>query len=116
MRDKGLEPYQKFFKGLKEQSRKERQERAQKMPTQEDAFRQIYEAYHRLKELGWKDAKYCPKDGSLFDAYEAGCIEIQTASYVGTWPDGSIFAHDKHDSYPSRPILFRGKSKYAQEN
>lgn len=40
--------------------------RAADMPTEEDAMVAMQEAFERLKDLGWKEAMYCPKDGTLF--------------------------------------------------
>ena len=36
------------------------------------ALRMMCDAYQRLKDFGWNDAIYCPKDGSIFDVIEAG--------------------------------------------
>src|SRR5688572_6343908 len=42
--------------------------RAEQMPDEQSAIHTMFNAWLRLKELGWKEAQYCPKDGSLFDA------------------------------------------------
>jgi hypothetical protein len=46
--------------------------RRELMPDEQTAVRMLFEAFQRLKELGWKEACYCPKDGSEFQAIEAG--------------------------------------------
>jgi hypothetical protein len=46
----------------------EKRKRAEKMPTEKEALAQMFEAYIRMKEMGWNDAIYCPKDGTMFDA------------------------------------------------
>ncbi len=81
--------------------------RARDMPTERDALSTMFEAHQRLKELGWNDAIYCPKDGSVFDVIEAGSTGIHPCSYDGEWPKGSWWIHDEGDLWPSRPILFR---------
>lgn len=60
----------------------------------------------RLKELGWQEAEYCPKDGSEFKAIEVGSTGIHDCVYLGDWPKGGWWVHDG-DTYPSRPILWK---------
>lgn len=67
----------------------------------------IWEAVNALKRLGWRDAVYCPKDGSPFDAIEAGSTGIHRCHYFGEWPNGHYFVEEAGDLWPSRPILFR---------
>jgi hypothetical protein len=81
--------------------------RLKHMPTEADALWVLFEAYQRLKELGWNDAVYCPKDGSSFDAIEAGSTGVFRCHYEGKWPTGSWWAEDGGDFWPSRPILYR---------
>jgi|GEM_PF-1955423 len=80
---------------------------ADMMPTEQDAIRILNAAYNRLKQLGWNDPIYCPKDGSEFDAIEAGSTGIHKAHYQGEWPDGSWWIAADGDLYPSRPVLYR---------
>ena len=88
--------------------------RAEQMPTEHDCLRVMMQAYLRMKELGWNDAIYCPKDGSVFHAIEAGSTGIGTCHYSGEWPDGSWWMHDAGDLWPSRPILFKAiNTKYS---
>ena len=84
-----------------------RRVRAELMPDEEVALKIMFAAYQRLKELGFKEAIYCPKDGSLFEAIEAGCTGIGICSYDGEWPTGRWWMHSAGDLWPSRPILFR---------
>jgi hypothetical protein len=51
-------------------------DRAEKMPDEKAALFVMFEAYQRLKELGWNDAIYSPKDGSMFSSIEAGSTGI----------------------------------------
>ena len=60
-----------------------RRKREEDMPTEQDALEVMFEAYQRLKELGWNNAIYCPKDGTMFDAIEAGSTGIHDCSYRG---------------------------------
>ena len=84
----------------------QRAKRASDMPDEKAALRTLADAVERLKELGWRDAIYCPKDGSMFDAIEAGSTGIHRCYYAGEWPKGSWWVVDG-DTWPSRPILYR---------
>jgi len=88
----------------------EQEERVKRLPDEPSAIKALFEAWLRLKELGWCEAIYCPKDGTPFQIIEAGSTGIFDAYFQGEWPDGYIISSDKHDSYVSRPggpILFR---------
>ncbi len=88
--------------------------RAEKMPTEKDALIQMHEAYQRLSDLGWSNACYCPKDGSMFSAIEAGSTGIHKCKYEGIWPKGTWWIYDG-DVWPSRPILWRKREKSDPE-
>lgn len=83
--------------------------RAELMPDTTAALRMLFEAYDRLRQLGWREAQYCPKDGSAFEVIEAGSTGIFNCRYDGEWPSGHylIADADAGDIYTSRPILFR---------
>jgi len=97
------EENEELWNRLNEAKRK----RAEEMPTEQDAINTIYRAYTRLKELGWNDAVFCPKDGSNFKVVEAGSLGIFDCIYHGEWPKGSWWLLDGHDVYPPRPILYK---------
>jgi len=81
--------------------------RATDMPTEKDALNVMHDAFTRLRELGWREAIYCPKDGTIFHCIEAGSTGIFDAHYEGKWPTGSWWIHAEGDLWPSRPILFK---------
>lgn len=81
------------------------------MPDEQSAIRAMFDAWMRLKELGWNDAQYCPKDGSSFDALEAGSTGIHRCRYEGDWPTGNYWIEAEGDLWPSRPILYRRLSE-----
>lgn len=86
---------------------------AEEMPTEADCLRVLANVSLRLRDLGWNDAIYCPKDGSVFDAIEFGSTGIQDCHYSGEWPDGGWWAADGGDLWPSHPIMYR--KRRAQE-
>lgn len=85
----------------------QRRERAERLPDEQSALHAMFEAYDRLRELGWREAIYCPKDGTAFQVIEAGSTGIFECRYYGEWPTGHWLVSDAGDLWPSRPILFR---------
>lgn len=76
-------------------------------PEEKTALEAMFAQYDALKRLGWNDAIYCPKDGSTFLAICAGSTGICPHHYKGEWSNGSWWAEDAGDLWPSRPILWR---------
>lgn len=81
--------------------------RAADMPDEQAALLTMAHAYERLRELGWRSAVYCPKDGSSFQAIEPGSTGTHDCHYEGKWPDGSWWVREDGDLWPSRPCLFK---------
>lgn len=92
---------------LWEQVEASRARRLAAMPDERAALNTLMDAYTRLKELGWREAIYCPKDGTEFEVIEAGSTGIHRCHYDGEWPNGSWWISAGGDLWPSRPILFR---------
>lgn len=67
---------------------------AAEMPLTTDALRVMQRGRSRLRELGWKEAQYCPKDGTPFAVIEYGSTGIFEAWYNGDWPDGRVYCCD----------------------
>lgn len=82
--------------------------RTETMPDEAAALAQMFEAWQRLKELGWKEIEYCPKDGTTFSAIEAGSVGIHECNFQGEWPHGRWWIYDG-DAWPARPILWRAR-------
>lgn len=76
-----------------------------------EAIRALFDAYQELKRLGWRDAMYCPKDATWFDAIEVGSTGIHRCQYRGEWPKGTWWIADDGDLWPSRPVLFRERKE-----
>ena len=89
--------------------------RAERYPTEEAAVHGLWEAWYRLKELGWKEPLYAPADGKvrltvslgstgIHDAY----CEPRTSAPIGPlkwWWHPS----EDGDLYPHEPILYKEK-------
>jgi hypothetical protein len=75
--------------------------RAERMPDEKAAIDALFEAWQRLKELGWHEPQYCPKDGTSFKVIELGSTGIFDCHYHGEWPDGLYMVSDEHDVYPT---------------
>lgn len=83
--------------------------RAERMPDEQAAIRALCDAHQRLKDFGWKEPMYCPKDGSHFHIIELGSTGIFEGAYIGEWPNGRWDSWDEHDSYCSSiaPAMFK---------
>lgn len=77
------------------------EERALRMPDEKSAIESLFEAWQRLKELGWSEPQYCPKDGSNFKVIELGSTGIFDCNYHGEWPNGMYMVSDDRDVYPT---------------
>lgn len=77
------------------------------MPDEDAAIRMMVDAHTRLKDFGWRDAAYCPKDGTVFKVLEPGSTGKHDCIYQGDWPDGSWWIVEDGDMCPSRPVLFK---------
>lgn len=95
--------------------RSEDERRKALMPDEKSALRMMMDAYTRLKDMGWNDAVYCPKDGRTFEVIEPGSTGIHSCIYTGEWPTGSWWVFGNGDMYPSRPILFRNLTAAHQQ-
>jgi hypothetical protein len=100
------ERFQELWKEIKQH----KSDRAERMPDDAAALRTMLDVMERLRELGWRDAIYCPKDGTHFNAIEAGSTGIFDCYYDGEWPTGGWWIADGGELYPSRPILFKPKN------
>jgi hypothetical protein len=72
-------------------------------------LRAMFTAYQKLKALGWNDAVYCPKDGTVFLSISAGSTGVHETTYMGEWPKGGWWVHDGGDVWPAHPILWKAK-------
>lgn len=79
------------------------------MPTEQDALSAMFEAYTRLKELGWREAIYCPKNNVACLFIEPGSTGIHEGFYMGEWPKGGWWLGPEMS--PSYPCLYKEKSR-----
>lgn len=96
-------------KALWEASEAAQAKAAADFPDQQSALREISRAVQRLRDFGWRDGIYGPKDGSEFEVIEAGSTGVFRCRYDGQWPDGMWMTFDDSDVYPSSrpPLMFR---------
>ena len=92
---------------LWERAKAREAKRAADMPDEQSAINAMHDAWLRLKELGWREAMYCPKDGATFNVIEPGSTGIFDCHYQGEWPKGSYWVADAHDLWPANPVLFK---------
>lgn len=81
--------------------------RAELMPTEQDAARMMWEAWYRLKELGWRETCYGPTNVTV-QVIEPGSSGIHHASRWAPWPEKTWWIDG---DYPSQPCLFKPLGK-----
>lgn len=102
------EPIDKqFAEDLWAQAQAAARTRAANMPTEQSAIDAMFNAWYRLKELGWTEAMYMPCDGSKFHSIEPGSTGIHV-----TWRDDKrrFWCWDE-DVYPASPVLYKAIEK-----
>ena len=67
---------------------------AAQMPDTATALRTMLNSRERLRQLGWSDGTYCPKDGSTFAIIQHGSSGIFSAFYIGDRPGGYVMCGD----------------------
>ena len=84
-------------------------ERAVRMPDEQAAIQAMFDAWLRLKELGWREGMYAPRDGSMFKVIELGSTGIFDCDCHGEWPDCTWTTYDDRDAYLSSkpPAMFK---------
>lgn len=94
---------------IMQEADKAKKDRAKEMPDEKTAIEKLFNAWLRLKELGWREGTYCPKDGTHFKEIQLGSTGIFDCICEGEWPDCTWTTFDEYDSYPSSqaPALFR---------
>lgn len=71
---------------------------------EQKVINEMFTAYDKLRQMGWQDGVYAPKDGKLFWSIEAGSTGVFKTQYF----DGvGFFSTDEEDSYPTNPILWK---------
>lgn len=75
--------------------------RENRMPDEKAAIHALWDAHQRLKELGWREPQYCPKDGTRFRVIELGSTGVFDCYYQGEWPKGLYMVMDERDCYPT---------------
>ena len=101
---------------LRERAEHLKRQRAADMPTEEAAIVTMFQAWLRLKELGWREAIYSPKDGTPFKAIELGSTGIHDCIYIGDWPEGGWWIQSEGDLWPSRPCLYKMLDSQSGDN
>jgi hypothetical protein len=89
---------------------KEKEKRADDMPTEESAAKAMWRAYYRLKELGWNDAKYAHElkvEGKECLLIEPGSSGIHTGVYRKVRENDVWWTGE--EGWPSHPCLVKAK-------
>lgn len=77
------------------------------MPAEEDAIKQMFWAWLRLKQLGWHDTQTAPPLGEGLSIVEIGCASMQFAQFHLT-RSGYIYTVFDGDIWPgATPVMWR---------
>ena len=83
-------------------------ERAECIPTEQDALEVILTGFRRLQDLGFQTMATSPRGGDeRYDAIEAGSMTVDTCSYDPKKQQYNMIGH--HAAWPATPILWRAK-------
>ena len=88
-----------IMRGIEDSDRR----RIELMPTEQDAVRMMCDAFHRLKQLGWRETMYGPTNHTV-QLIENGSSGIHKGSRWHDWPEKTWWIDG--DS-PSNPCLFK---------
>lgn len=80
-------------------------ERAERMPDTRSALATLVSAEQRMKELGWRDSRYCPREGSF-----AVCEIGSTGIWIGSRWDAYIHYADSVSS-PGSHMFWKALDK-----
>jgi hypothetical protein len=90
--------------------------RQEVMPDERTAILMMFEAWQRLMELGWKNAKYAPADGRPLELLEIGSTGIhkgfRETNKPSPFPVKRFYILDG-DAWPSDPVLYREPNESA---
>lgn len=81
--------------------------RAADMPTEEDAASAMFQAWYRLKELGWRETCYGPTNENV-RLIVSGSSGIHQGIRFNPWPDKTWWIDG---DCPSNPCLFKPHDK-----
>ena len=88
--------------------------RARRYPTEQSAVNALWDAWSRLKELGWKEAQYATPNRALRLTVSIGSTGIHEAycePRTSPSPSSKWWWHPSEDGdlWPHEPILYRDK-------
>lgn len=79
------------------------QRRTELMPTEQDAAAMLFQAWYRLKELGWRETCYGPTNETV-QLIEPGSSGIHQGQRWNPWPEKTWWIDG---GAPSNPCLFK---------
>lgn len=85
----------------------DKKERSQRESWAHENMLKINDLMLAIKQDGWRDIIYCPKDGTEFLAWSPEYKTPFICKYMGNWPNGSWWAFCSGDMWPALPILFK---------
>lgn len=95
------------------EAEEQKAERAEQLPTEQDCIRMMVQCRLRLIDLGWREGMFAPRDGTEFEAINAGYRGPTICTHLGS----GFFVADGGDWWPvPRPIVFRAAPSTGRSN
>ena len=82
-----------------------RKERAEHLPTTDHCTVALLQVMERLRELGWRDAEYAPRDRS-FNAIVLGGSGVHRCMWIGG-TTGGYFIEEAHAWWLARIVVWK---------
>lgn len=84
--------------------------RAEHLPDARSCLTALYSAKERLRELGWRESTYCPRDGSVFAVCEIGSTGMWTAFFADPY-----IQYADCVSSPGRAMFFKPMDQLSDD-
>jgi hypothetical protein len=101
-------------KGMWEAIERSAADRAERIPTSLVALKILSEAKDRMRELGWRDGRYCPRDGRQFAVCEIGSTGMWHGFWTSSQTDEGLICYADCVSSP-REMFFKPLDKLTDE-
>ena len=86
-----------------------REERPEREAAAHPNMKEISRLTCEMINDGWRNIRDCPKDGSMFWAWEPNMSMPYKCKYEGKWSNGKWWAYVDGDIWPCNPSLFKSE-------
>ena len=87
------------------EAEQQRDQRARALPTLDHCLIAMVQIMQRLRELGWRDAEYAPRDRTFLGITPGSTRAVRCVHLGGA--EGAFFCEDGDDFWPVRILVWR---------